>query len=173
MLVATRYKEADPEPGAHRLPLTSLLDTSATRTSGNARRRRARIAGSSTQATGWLAVIRRLPETPTSVPETLRASWSAPASMARAESASRGAFGVGTGLRPVRSNSTTPTFETLSEMRYLWRRLHQLVNTRMQALIGPEQNTPFVAAVRGALADLGFLTAPALRAVDPRAAVAG
>ena len=66
-----------------------------------------------------------------------------------------------------------PTFEALSEMRYLWRRPHRLVNTRMQALIGPEQHTPFVAAVRGALADLGFLTAPALPAVDPRAAVAG
>ncbi|MDQ6882376.1 MAG: epimerase, partial [Pseudomonadota bacterium] len=66
-----------------------------------------------------------------------------------------------------------PTFEALSEMRYLWLRPHRLVNTRMQALVGPEQHTPFAAAVRAALADLGFLKAPAPPAAHPTAATAG
>lgn len=50
-----------------------------------------------------------------------------------------------------------PTFEALSEMRYLWQRPHQLVNRRMQSLTGPERHTPFEVAVRSALAELGFL----------------
>ena len=53
-----------------------------------------------------------------------------------------------------------PTLAALSEMRYLWRRPHRLVNTRMQALVGPEPHTAFAQALRSALADLGLL-APA------------
>ena len=50
-----------------------------------------------------------------------------------------------------------PTLEALSEMRYLWRRPHRLVNTRMQALVGPEPHTAFAHALRSALAGLGLL----------------
>ena len=53
-----------------------------------------------------------------------------------------------------------PTLEALSEMRYLWRRPHRLVNTRMEALVGPEPHTPFAQALRCALAELGLLTVP-------------
>ena len=49
-----------------------------------------------------------------------------------------------------------PTFEALAEMRYLWRRPHQLVDTRMQQLLGPQRQTPFPDAVRLALAELGM-----------------
>jgi hypothetical protein len=45
-------------------------------------------------------------------------------------------------------------------MRYLWSRPHQLVNTRMKALVGAEQHTPFGDAVRCALADLRVLQPP-------------
>jgi nucleoside-diphosphate-sugar epimerase len=64
-----------------------------------------------------------------------------------------------------------PTFEALGEMRYLWQRPHQLVNERMQALVGPERHTPFSAAVRTALADLGFIK-QAEPATAPRATAA-
>lgn len=53
-----------------------------------------------------------------------------------------------------------PTLRSLSEMRYLWRRPHRLVNTRMEALVGPEPHTPFEQALRFALAELGLLTEP-------------
>jgi nucleoside-diphosphate-sugar epimerase len=49
-----------------------------------------------------------------------------------------------------------PTFEALAEMRYLWRRPHQLVDSRMQRVLGPQRQTPFQDAVRLALADLGL-----------------
>lgn len=49
-----------------------------------------------------------------------------------------------------------PTFEALAEMRYLWRRPHQLVGTHMQQVLGPQRQTPFQDAVRTALADLGM-----------------
>jgi nucleoside-diphosphate-sugar epimerase len=58
-----------------------------------------------------------------------------------------------------------PTFEALAEMRYLWRRPHQLVGTRMRELVGPEPHTPFQQAVRVALADLGMTAASARAAV--------
>lgn len=49
-----------------------------------------------------------------------------------------------------------PTFEALAEMRYLWQRPHRLVDTRMQALLGPQAQTPFQQAVRAAVAELGL-----------------
>jgi nucleoside-diphosphate-sugar epimerase len=49
-----------------------------------------------------------------------------------------------------------PTLEALAEMRYLWRRPHRLVDTRMQQLLGPQRQTAFADAVRMALADLGM-----------------
>jgi len=52
-----------------------------------------------------------------------------------------------------------PTFEALCEMRYLWSRPHQLVDTRMQRLPGQQRQTAFADAVRLALADLGMTTA--------------
>ena len=52
-----------------------------------------------------------------------------------------------------------PTLEALSEMRYLWRRPHRLVNTRMEALVGAEPHTPFAQALRSSLAELGLLAA--------------
>lgn len=52
-----------------------------------------------------------------------------------------------------------PTLEALSEMRYLWRRPHRLVNTRMEALVGPEPHTPFAQALRFSLEELGLLAA--------------
>ena len=60
-----------------------------------------------------------------------------------------------------------PTFAALAAMRYLRTVPHQLDNTRLRALIGEEPHTPFDAAVRQALADLG-LAGPAA----PRAALA-
>ena len=60
-----------------------------------------------------------------------------------------------------------PTLEALSEMRYLWRRPHRLVNTRMEALVGPEPYTPFAQALRSALADLGLLAASQRSAAVP------
>ena len=98
--------------------VTWLLATSSTCTSGSAWRMRASTGGSSTQATGWLAVMRTVPVTPSSAPDTLRASWWAPISMARADSASRSAVAVGSKPRPVRSNSTTPSCDSSSAM---WR----------------------------------------------------
>lgn len=53
-----------------------------------------------------------------------------------------------------------PTFEALAEMRYLWRRPHQLVDSRMQALVGPEPHTPLRQAVRAAIADLRLAPTP-------------
>lgn len=47
-----------------------------------------------------------------------------------------------------------PVIAALCEMRYLWRTPYQLVNTRMQALAGPEPHTPFAQALRTALAEL-------------------
>jgi nucleoside-diphosphate-sugar epimerase len=54
-----------------------------------------------------------------------------------------------------------PTFAALAEMRYLWRRPHQLVDTRMRALPGPQPHTPFQQAARAAVADLGLAPAAA------------
>jgi nucleoside-diphosphate-sugar epimerase len=54
-----------------------------------------------------------------------------------------------------------PVLEALGEMRYLWMRPHRLVNTRMQALVGPERHTPFAEAVRAAMAQLEPDTAKA------------
>lgn len=63
-----------------------------------------------------------------------------------------------------------PTFEALAEMRYLWRRPHRLVDSRMQALVGPEPHTPFQQAVRAAMDDLRLSP---LRATARAAAAAG
>jgi nucleoside-diphosphate-sugar epimerase len=49
-----------------------------------------------------------------------------------------------------------PTWAALLEMRYLWDTPHQLDNTRLQQLIGPEPHTPLDKAVRQSLVDLGF-----------------
>ncbi len=62
-----------------------------------------------------------------------------------------------------------PTFEALAEMRYLWRRPHQLVDTRMQALVGPAPHTPFQQAVRSAIADLGLAPAGSGAAIGSNA----
>jgi hypothetical protein len=52
-----------------------------------------------------------------------------------------------------------PTLAALSEMRYLWRTPHALVNRRMAAIAGPEPRTPFLDAVRASVQDLGLATA--------------
>lgn len=62
-----------------------------------------------------------------------------------------------------------PTFAALAEMRYLWRRPHQLADTRMRSLAGPAPHTPFQQAVRAAMADLELAPASS-RAVLPAGA---
>ena len=53
--------------------------------------------------------------------------------------------------------AVVPTFAALAEMRYLWQRPHQLVATRLQAVLEPQPHTPFPQAVWAALADLALL----------------
>lgn len=50
-----------------------------------------------------------------------------------------------------------PTLGALCEMRYLWRTPHTLVDTRMAALTGPLQRTPFDQALRQSLRKLGLI----------------
>ena len=54
-----------------------------------------------------------------------------------------------------------PTFAALHEMRYLWSTPHALMNRRMAAVVGPEPRTPFPAALRTALRELGVAATPA------------
>ena len=51
-----------------------------------------------------------------------------------------------------------PTWAALTDMLYLWRTPHRLVNDRLAALIGQEPHTPLPHAVRRALADLGLVS---------------
>lgn len=53
-----------------------------------------------------------------------------------------------------------PSWAALLEMRYLWDTPHQLDNTRLVQLIGPEPHTSLGKAVRQSLVDLGYLAQP-------------
>ena len=50
-----------------------------------------------------------------------------------------------------------PTWASLCEMQYLWRRPHRLANDKLVALLGHEPHTPLAQAVGAALEDLGLL----------------
>lgn len=49
----------------------------------------------------------------------------------------------------------SPTMRSLYDMRYLWQRPHQLVNTRLVSLLGREPQTPFAQAATMAARALG------------------
>lgn len=51
-----------------------------------------------------------------------------------------------------------PTWQSLLEMRYLWRRSYALANDRLLHLIGTEPHTPLAQAAQEALGELGLLT---------------
>jgi len=67
------------------------------------------------------------------------------------------------------------TWAALLEMRYLWTRPHHLVNAKLVNLIGHEPHTPWTAAVRASLADLGLVggSVPAPLARLPLSATTG
>lgn len=56
-----------------------------------------------------------------------------------------------------------PTLAALASMRYLWTTPHQLDNSRLCALIGPEPHTPFAQAVHQSLDDMGWAPRGAVR----------
>lgn len=53
-----------------------------------------------------------------------------------------------------------PTMRSIYDMRYLWQRPHQLVNARLQRLIGAEPHTPFPGAASLAAQALGWSPGP-------------
>jgi nucleoside-diphosphate-sugar epimerase len=102
------------------------------------------FAGYSLTGAEWLAALTTIAQDE---------GWVAPGAPLRARSLSWPLVGL--------AGFVMPTLAALHEMRYLWRTPHALVNRRMAAVTGPEPHTPFPAALRAALRELGMPAAPA------------